>query len=132
MTTGYETPSWSLSLPSDWTGEADEICHAFCTVDGVGVLQISSARKHDGTIDEADLREFACDDLPESHSTTTVICGGFRRIGAQYVEGDTYWRKLWVCSGNLLLFVTYNCAAEDRGHEDDVVNAILNTLTARS
>jgi hypothetical protein len=34
--------------------------------------------------------------------------GSFRGYATSYKEDYTYWQKLWLANGSLLVFVTYN------------------------
>ena len=75
--------------------------------------------------------EFAEDDLVEGVTPQNVSCGEFVGFEASYFADENFWRKLWLRSGSLLLFVTYTCAAEERAIETEDVNQILESLSVK-
>ena len=127
----YESSWWSIELPTDWCAEQDESCVSFTAGKGAGALQIS-AYKHEGAIVSSDdMRDFAKDELRNDSITENVLYGDFKGIEISYFEADSFWRKLWLRSGAVLLYVTYNCASEKYGVEGETVTRILSSLQSR-
>lgn len=121
--------SWELSLEPSWETQSDEECETLFCPDGVGALQISSARK-EGDVTDDDLNNFAADHLNTDTKTKPVILGDFSGIAIQHKADGSLWRRWFLRYGPVALFVTYNCAEEDSGVEDVQVNKMLGTLRA--
>jgi hypothetical protein len=127
----YEASWWAIELPPGWNAENEEDCVNFSAEHGVGALQISAYR-HDGEpITDDDLNDFAEDELIDGTTPEDVSYGDFGGIAISYVEADRFWRKLWLRSGSLLLYVTYNCVAEDQAAEVESVNRMLSSLKSK-
>ena len=77
------------------------------------------------------MNDFAEDELVGGVILQDVSFGDFRGITISYDEKENLWRKFWLRSGSLLLYVTYNCAAEDQAREVESVNQMLNSLKPR-
>ncbi len=127
----YKSAWWSVELPDNWEAEQDEDCATFTSERGVGALQISAYRRDDEIVTDEDLLDFAEDKLVEGANLNSVSFGEFVGLKTSYFAGESYWRKLWLRSGSLLLFVTYTCAAEERTVETEDVNIILNSLSLK-
>lgn len=118
---------WSLSIPNEWAAERYPECVSLHQPEGIGELQISASRQQrDVTI--ADLRAFAAEHLDAGAITHSVKLGDFDGLTLSYGVEDEYWCEWYLKSGSILLFATYSCAADDEGKEDDVIEAILETL----
>ena len=120
-------PTWSIELPEHWSREEQDACVAFYEpASGVGALQLSSATKQAGEVTDADLIDKA--ERNGDQVTSETSYGDF--LGWEYsvVESESYWRKWCLRAGKTLLFATYNCALEDRGQEDSVIDAAMNSL----
>ena len=124
---GLSGLSWRVVLPPGWRSEPNEACHAAVPDHGVGALQFSSARKGDQAVTEADLLEFAQDDL-EGRQSGEVTSGDFTGITVEFTSEGVYWRKWWLRNGSVLLFVTYNCVAGEEGSEATAIDMILGSL----
>jgi hypothetical protein len=57
-----------------------------------------------------------------------LTCGEFSGYQLVYVEGERFWRKLWLAAGDTLLFVTYNCQRADEDSELAHINEIIGTF----
>lgn len=131
MPNQYKSSWWSIELLSEWNAEEEESSVSISAEHGVGALQISAYR-HDGeAVTDEDLNDFAEDELVGAIIPQDVSCGDFRGIAISYVKDESFWRKMWLRSGSLLLYVTYNCAAEDQAIEVESVNRMLNSLKPR-
>jgi Domain of unknown function (DUF3805) len=131
MTREYKSSWWSIELPSGWNAENQEDCVTFLAENSVGALQISAYRHDEESVTDADLNDFAEDELIDSTTPEDVSCGDFRGIAISHLKDERFWRKLWLRSGSLLLYVTYNCAAEGQAAEVESVNRMLNSLKSR-
>lgn len=121
-----ETGDWSLLLPSEWQAEQDEDSIVIGDQDDVGCIEISELRKESGAFAPADLE--ALIDNPRDWSTAQL--GNFSGRGHSLVEDDAAIREWYVYAGDLLLYITYSCALENRGLDDAAVDEILATLHA--
>ena len=128
MSNEYKSRWWSIELPSPWKAEKEENCIAFSAEHGIGALQISAYRRDGEFVTNEDLNDFAEAALIDGVIPQQVSCGDFRGIAICYVENNRFWRKLWLRSGSLLLYVTYNCAEEDQGIEVGLVDSMINSL----
>ena len=99
-------------------------------MNGRGCLQISAAKK-DGEVVDADLREFAAEDLESGAKTWDIQLGEFVGFSFHFGDGELYWQHWYVGCGSVAVFVTYNCDLEARGTEDDAVDEMLRSLTLR-
>jgi hypothetical protein len=131
MAKEYKSSWWSIELSSDWSAEEEEVCVTFSAERGVGALQVSAYRRGDESVTDEDLNDFAEDELVDGGVPQNVSCGAFRGIAVSYVEGGWFRRKLWLRSGSLLLYVTYNCGSKDKGVEVESVNRMLSSLKYR-
>ena len=131
MPAGYTSSWWSIELPSGWSAEREEDCVTFTAESGVGALQVSAYRHNGEAVTDEDLNDFAEVEFVAGIIPQDISCGDFRGIAISYVGGDRFWRKLWLRSGSLLLYVTYNCAAEDQAIEVESVNGMLRPLKSR-
>ena len=59
---------------------------------------------------------------------TKVALGAFRGFEIGVATKEDCWRLWYLRSGAQGLFVTYNCAPQDLGIEDSIVEEILSTL----
>ncbi len=131
MAKEYKSSWWVIELPSDWSAEEEEDCVTLTAERGVGALQISAHRRDDESVTDEDLNDLAEDELVDSVAPQTVSYGGFSGISISYAEGERFWRKLWLRSGSLLLYVTYNCGSKDQAAEVESVNRVLSSLKSR-
>ena len=127
----YNSAWWSVELPDNWEAEQDEDCATFTSERGVGALQISAYRRDDEIVTHEDLLDFAQDELVEGANLNSVNFSEFVGLETSYFVGEGLWRKLWLRSGSLLLFVTYTCAAEERTVETKDVSLILESLSLK-
>ena len=121
-----ETGDWSLLLPDEWRAEQDEDSIVIGDRDGVGCIEISELRKEQGAFGSADLK--ALIDDPQTWQSAQL--GNFAGLGNSLIEDDAAIREWYVYAGDLLLYVTYSCAIENRGLDDAAVDEILATLRA--
>ncbi|MDQ3220606.1 MAG: hypothetical protein M3Q26_07655 [Acidobacteriota bacterium] len=127
----YNSAWWSVELPDNWEAEQDKDCATFTSERGIGALQISAYRRDDEIVTEEDLLDFAEGELIEGANLNSVSFGEFVGLETSYFAGESFWRKLWLRSGSLLLFVTYTCATEERTLETEGVGRILNSLSLK-
>lgn len=126
--TRYKSKWWSVELPENWKAKGKEDCVTFTSESGVGALLISSFRNDDKEVTNDDLLHFAEDELVAGVDMQNISCGEFNGMGISYLVDGNYWRKWWLWKGSTLLYVTYNCSAEDHFVEEDAVNRIMNSL----
>ena len=131
MAKEYKSSWWAVMLPSDWSAEEEEDCVTLSAERGVGAMQISAYRRDGEPVTNEDLNDLAGDELTDGPIPQNVSCGDFRGIAVSNFSDERFWRKFWLRSGSLLLYVTYNCAAEDRAAEVEAVNQMLSSLKSR-
>ena len=131
MAEKYKSSWWAVDLPSGWSAEEEKDCVSLTAEHGVGALQISAYRRGGESVTTEDLNDLAGDELINCAPPHDVSCGDFRGFAISDVRDERFWRKLWLRSGALLLYVTYNCAAGDRAVEVEAVNRMLSSLKSR-
>ena len=131
MAQEYKSSWWVVELPSDWSAEEDDNCVTLSAERGVGAFQISAYRRDSESVTDEDLNDFAEDELSVGIIPQDVSCGDFRGIAISYAADERFWRKLWLRSGSLLLYVTYNCGVKEQAVEIESVNRMLSSLKSR-
>ncbi len=121
---------WEITLPDDWEVESDEDSVSFYHPEGPGTLQISASRQ-DELITEDDLREIASEHLQSGAEPEPVEMGDFDGFVLCYDTDGEYWCEWYLKADDLMLFITYACVLEDEGEEEDVIEAVLDTLAVR-
>jgi hypothetical protein len=121
------TQHWRGELPPGWCAQHGPAAVAFYHPDGVGALQLSSFRKPDGDVTDADLRVMAvsapgCDELRPARA------GEFAGLYCESERDGTYWGRWFVSRGRVALHITYNCAAEERDREQEEVERVVTSL----
>ena len=124
----YKSVWCSLDLPAAWKVEEKKDGVTITSEDNVGVLQISAYRREGKEVTNDDLLHFAEDELVEGVELQNITCGEFTGIGVSYLVDGSYRRKWWMWRDSLLLYVTYNCSAEQRFVEMDTVDRMMNSL----
>ena len=119
--------SWELELSPSWSSQTDEECESIYSPNGVGALQISTARK-DGGVTDDDLEDFAENENDADAALNVTQLGAFRGIELSYDADGTHWRRWYLRHGPVALFATYNCSIDDKGKEDRDVNQMLSSL----
>jgi len=128
MAREYRSSLWAIELPPGWSAEEGEGCVTLSAGRGVGALQISAYRRDGEDVTDEDLNGLAGDELSGT-SPRNVSCGDFSGIDVSRAGAERFWREVWLRSGPVLLYVTYNCAAEDRDVELESVNRMLSSLS---
>ena len=128
MTTRYKFARWSIKLPPNWEVKRKAYCLTFRAENGVGALQIITCRQNGKDVTYNDLLGFTEDKLIDGVELQNLICGDFSGIGISYLVEIDYWRKWWLWRDTVLLYVTYNCLAEDRLVEMDTVDQMMKSL----
>jgi hypothetical protein len=127
MRFGRET--WSIDLPAGWRAWHDDACATIVGSLEVGALQVSAAFK-DSEVLRQDLLEFAADHIAARARPAEVVAGDFMGIAISFEHDGAFWHHWYLRNGAQELFITYNCAAENRGVEDAAVQEVLKTLRA--
>lgn len=122
--------SWELVVLPTWSSESNQECECIFRPDGVGVLQISSARKNCDVTDE-DLKGFATAENGVSSGPSPVQLGDFVGLELSKSLENAYWRMWFLRNRDLTLFATYTCDPPDKGIEDPEVEQMLATLRVK-
>lgn len=123
----YRTDLWTVNPPEHWEAYQEDDYTVIHDPDGVGALHISSFTK-DGDVTRDDLEAFAAEYADEDITVSDVEYSNFSGINFDYTEDNNYWQIWFLKSENLMLFITYNSAALDKGFEDEEIGIILNSL----
>ena len=123
----FTSQSWQIDLADGWETEQSKHCITICHPDGVGALQISSFQKR-GSISRDDLLEATNLDENTQQHLGEKQWGEFQGFQLVYAVDDTFWRKWWLRENNILIFVTYNCAHQDKDVEITAVNQMVCSL----
>lgn len=121
--------SWELQLAPSWSAQTDRDCESIVRADGLGALQISTARK-DSDVTDDDLQQFAHDEFGRDFRFTPVKLGDFVGIELRQDFEGAHWRRWFVRHRDVILFATYLCEPPDKGKEDADVDRMLSTLRA--
>ena len=122
----FGTENWLVNLPDEWQGQHRAEYSTVYDPNGVGALQISVVQEINKMNDE--LKEFASERSENNKNLDEVTLRNFSGFSFGFSVGDEYWRQWFLKSGNFAMFVTYNCALEDKGIEDSTINTILESL----
>ena len=126
----HHDPLWEISLPDHWEVEVDEDSTSLYDPEGPGTLQISAMRQ-DQAISEDDLREMAADHLAAGAEPEDVELGDFDGFVLRYDTDGEFWSEWYLKADDRMLFITYACALDEEGEEEDIVEAVLDTLALR-
>jgi hypothetical protein len=126
----HHDPLWEITLPDGWEVEADEDTTSLYHPEGPGTLQVSATRQED-MITGDDLREMAADHLEAGAEPEEVALGDFDGFVLCYDTEGEYWCEWYLKAEDRMLFITYACALEYEGEEEDVIEAVLDTLAVR-
>jgi hypothetical protein len=127
MAPRFGTDTWTLQVPSGWRAWHDEECSTLVGPGDLGALQVSAASKDSEVLDQ-DLRDFASKHLAAGAHAEPAEAGDYAGFEIAFRDGDRYWRQWFLRRGRQALFVTYNCALDHRGAEDDAVRQALASL----
>jgi hypothetical protein len=130
----YQSSLWQMTVLPPWQLQQVDQCVEITEPDGIGAIHISAARKHNGSVSESDLQDSAGQDLPDETELIPVSLGGFTGFSASYIDEhtDTFWKKWWLGSGPVMLYVTYSCDRGDEEFELAQAEEILNQLQPAS
>ncbi len=123
-----ETEWWTMALPPEWWADTEEDSILIGDRDDVGCIEISTLHRDVGEFDEPTLRSIALADGEPDAVLDTVQLGEFSGLYCTYAEEGMAIRAWYVASGALMLYITYSCAADNRGMDDAAVDEILDTL----
>jgi hypothetical protein len=130
MSKTFGGASWQVALPKDWLGRHHTECATMESDARIGALQVSSHRKKGGEVSDDDLNGFAAEHVDAGAKLRPIQLGDFSGYHLHFGTDGAYWRHWYLRHGPVALFVTYNCAPENRGVEDEEVAAILESLKA--
>jgi hypothetical protein len=127
----YESTWWSVKLPAGWTASSEKECVTFRATSPLGALQISSARKNAGPVQDDELIEFAKErqvSRPQLSSVTYQCFSGF--MAERKIDGLA-WKEWWLRSGDTMLYVSYTVVPPFTDSEMADVEAILRSASAK-
>jgi hypothetical protein len=133
MRSTFQSLLWQVSVPRPWHAQKCEHCAEFTQPEGAGALHISGALKQHGDVSDDETRAELQKDCPQDTEFERARFGDFSGYGAEYVDWNDsrYWKKWFVRSGRVLLFITYNCKPGDEELEMAQVCQILSSLECR-
>jgi hypothetical protein len=126
MRVGYE--SWSVEVSESWLVTEHPECLTL-ELSKDAALQLSSAVKTSGAVEEEDLLLFASENQQESWGEPRkTLLGEFAGIIYEYKEEETAWIRCYLRNASTLLFVTYNGEAQVAQEERAEVQKVLASL----
>lgn len=123
-----ETEWWTMALPPEWWAEAEGESILVGDRDEVGCIEISTLKRESGEFGTSEVENIALEDAAEGALFTPVTLGDFTGLTSSYEEEGVGVREWCVANGDLLLFITYSCDADNRGMDDAAVDELLDTL----
>ena len=130
---------WLLvELPSGWESHVEQAMPAGSAFgnrvavrrdDGAGVLLLQTYTAETSVDDEA-LRRLT--NIPASEPLTKDRWGDFLGYRHDHVESDLFHRTWWLANGRNLVFVSYQCPAEQQHIESAQIEAIVRSLMLAS
>lgn len=127
MASRFGTDTWALQVPSGWRARHGEECSTLVGPGDLGALQVSAAFKESHVLDQ-DLLDFASEHLAAGAHAEAAEAGDYAGFEIAFSDGERFWRQWFLRRGRQALFVTYNCAVDQRGVEDDAVRQALASL----
>jgi len=134
MNPAFKNRVWELEVLPPWRVEDCEHCVEITQPEGTGAMHISSARKKEGAVTEAETLAQLRDDCPDGTNFTKTRCGDFSGYVAEYVDWhtDEFWKKWFVACRQDLLFVTYTCKRGEEELEIEQASALLASLRSKA
>ncbi len=123
----YVSEHWQLDLPDSWETEMVDDSDAFYDPQSNGTLLFSTVQEVQAITDEY-LAELAEEHIEAGAEFYDVEFGPFSGVTCCYEVDNEYGCEWYLKSGNVMLFITYNCPLDEEGIEDDVIEIILETL----
>lgn len=121
---------WTIEPPEGWSAEWTSDCFEILPPSNDGAFQLSAHRKGSGPVTEGDLLEFAEDHLRNGAPRRDVKLGDFAGFEITYDKGDSAYREWYLRCRSTMLYATYICDVDLRGHHDELVELSLVTLRA--
>lgn len=119
---------WNIAVPSGWTARDEDDCvHLIPPGRGDGV-RLTSARKGESRVKDADLVDFAADHLDAGAPRRDVRLGDFVGFEIAFDTEDLAVREWTLRAGNVLLFVSFGAMLTEAGGLDEQVERALITL----
>jgi hypothetical protein len=127
----YASSWWTLESAGWQIDDTDE-SPAFlpCDTEREAALVVSAFRKPSGEIAAEELWEMLGAGSPPDAPRVAVRCGDFEGYHARYEEDGLCWRVWWLACGALHIYASFNCAPEDDGLHDAVLDWMLSSLKA--
>jgi hypothetical protein len=124
---------WQVSVPRPWKVTQFEECVEISQPESTGALHISGARKQVRNVLDNETRAQLQKGCPDATEIQPVHFGDFVGYGTDHVDQNdgAYWKKWFVASGQVMLFITYNCKPGDEDLELSQVCNILSSLKLR-
>ncbi len=123
-----ETEWWSIAVPTEWWADREEESIVIGDRDNVGSIEISTLCRESGSFAASEVEALAKDNGEAGWQWSPAKLGEYVGIGTQYLEDGDAVREWYVANGNVVLFVTYSCDAENSGLDDAAVDELLSTL----
>lgn len=130
MRVGYA--SWSVEVSDLWVVTEHPECLTL-ELSEQAALQLSSAIKDSGAVEDEDLFQFSAENQQESwgeHRSSAL--GDFVGIFFEYQEDGDTWVRWYLRNASTLLFVTYNGETEVAKAERFEVQRVLQSLKGAS
>lgn len=134
MIPAFQSSLWQIDIPHPWKAEGCEDCVEFTQPEGVGALHISGARKTNGPVLDTEALSQLRENCPSDAQVESMTCGDFAGYAAAFIDerDGYYWKKWFLYSGRILVFITYNCRRGEEEFEVQAASELLSTLRCRA
>ena len=121
--------SWSIDKHPAWEATEHPECLTLTLSDDGGALQLSSARKDQGSVTPSDI-QWCIEQLKVKSAPTSVTLGAFSGSSVSAHVNGSFWSWWILGCGPILLRVSYNGPPSATATELPHVDSMLATLAA--
>ena len=125
---------FTLELPDGWESETEDCVTTLRGPLGVGVIFVSGGRHAGGrqkSFGGADFLERFLQSIGIELPEDSIGCAegvGCRLYSFEREDAGRVWRYWSITDDETALLVSYTCASEDEGEEDDEVEGIVTSI----
>jgi len=130
----FKNRVWELEALPPWRVEDCEHCIEITQPEGTGAMHISSARKKEGIVADAETLAQLKSECPDGTEFTKSRCGDFVGYVAEYIDwhANKFCRKWFLACRKDLLYITYNCARGEEELEVEQASSLLASLHSKA
>jgi|KBSSwiStaDraftv2_1062776.scaffolds.fasta_scaffold46614_2 hypothetical protein len=124
----FSSAWWSINLCPGWSAAEDGDHTVIRSHFQPGVLNISAARKPDGTITQADLREFIGEAKQGCAAPQEIKSQSYFGLTRRCVDDEISLTEWWLSRGSILVYLTYAAKAHAEDGQPDDIRRIIESL----